>query len=73
MDIYNAGNDKKIINVYKTEYNSDGRLVGIAADEYTIFGGESVKPVVSDIKDNYAYQIMVWEKDGDHPLFYMCK
>ncbi|MDY5230301.1 MAG: hypothetical protein SPH44_04175, partial [Eubacteriales bacterium] len=73
LDIYNVGNDKKIINVYKTEYNSDGRLVGITADEYTIFGGESVKPVVSDIKDNYTYQIMVWEKDGDHPLFYMCK
>ena len=73
LDIYNAGNDKKIINVYKTKYNSDGRLVGITADEYTIFGGESIKPVVSDIKDNYTYQIMVWEKDGDHPLFYMCK
>ena len=73
LDIYNAGNDKKIINVYKTEYNSDGRLVGITADEYTIFGGESVKPVVSDIKDNHTYQIMVWEKDGDHPLFYICK
>ena len=73
LDIYNVGNDKKIINVYKTEYNSDGRLVGITADEYTIIGGESVKPVVSDIKDNYTYQIMVWEKDGDHPLFYMCK
>ena len=73
LDIYNVGNDKKIINVYKTEYNSDGRLVGITADEYTIFGGESVKPVVSDVKDNYTYQIMVWEKDVDHPLFYMCK